>query len=94
MLSKQVFLFQKMMQSKQIIASLFSNSFEHVSNMMGPGVGLGWVEARPVLNSLVWAGLGWAGLGWPGLAWAGLGWPGLAWPGQTKFHFFFQKVFT
>ena len=68
MLSKQVFLFQKMMQSKQIIASLFSNSFEHVSNMMGPGVGLGWVEARPVLNSLVWAGLG-----WPGLAWAGLG---------------------
>ena len=36
-LSKQVFPFQKMMQSKQIIASLFSNSFEHVSNMMGMG---------------------------------------------------------
>ena len=30
MLSKQVFPFQKMMQSKQIIASLFSNSFEGV----------------------------------------------------------------
>ena len=32
-----------MMQSKQIIASLFSNSFEHVSNMMGMGcLGLAW----------------------------------------------------
>ena len=91
MLSKQVFLFQKMMQSQQIIASLFSNSFEHVSNMMGPGVGLGWVEARPVLNSLVWAGLGWAGLAWPGLAWAGLGWPGLAW--ANKISIFFSKSF-
>ena len=53
MLSKQVFPFQKMMQSKQIIASLFWNSFENVSNMMGPGLDLGRVKARPVLNSLV-----------------------------------------
>jgi hypothetical protein len=38
------------MQSKQIIASLFSNSFLTCFNMMGPGLG--------------WAGLGWPSLAW------------------------------
>ena len=38
MLSKEVFPFQMMMQSKQIIASLFPNSFEQVSNMTGPAL--------------------------------------------------------
>jgi hypothetical protein len=49
MLSKQVFPFQKMMQSKQIIASLFSNSFEHVSNMAG----LGWANKIKNRNPLL-----------------------------------------
>jgi hypothetical protein len=44
-----------MMQSIQIIASLFS-------------FGLGWPGLA--WAGLGWPGLAWAGLGWPGLAWA------------------------
>ena len=52
-----------MMQSKQTIASLFSNSLAWA--------GLGW--PRLAWAGLGWPGLAWACLGWPGPAWGGDG---------------------
>jgi hypothetical protein len=51
-----------MMQSNQIIASLFSNMFEPVQKVM---------QSNQIIASLFLAYV--SGLAWPGLGWAGLG---------------------
>ena len=75
-----------MMQSNQIIASLFSNMFEPVQKVM---------QSNQIIASLFLAyvsGLAWPGLAWPGLGWAGLGWAGLGWAGLgPKIIYFFKK---
>jgi hypothetical protein len=70
-----------MMQSNQIIASLFSNMFEPVQKVM---------QSNQIIASLFLAYV--SGLAWPGRAWAGLGWAGLGWAGLgPKIIYFFKK---